>query len=309
MELRRYVLLVVGNLTIDKVIIRGGRRIQAGGSAFYTPLAAAKMGLRVGIISKVGYDYQKEYLDEMRAIGIDVAGVENVRDTPTTRFLLDYTGDERHLYLKGCCKPIEPWDIHDIKAETGHIAPVLDEVPAETVLELSDRCLLLSLDPQGYVRQATKDGAVEPKRWFDAQILSHITVFKSSVKELQWITGLENPWKSMEKIRNSGPEIVVATQGGEGALMLAEEDCYSIPAFPTHPVDPTGAGDVFIGGFLSQYLRDQDVVWSASIGAALASLLIETQGSRIDVSIGEISERANWVHARIRRLARSLVGF
>jgi len=309
MELRRYVLLVVGNLTIDKVIIRGGRRIQAGGSAFYTPLAAAKMGLRVGIISKVGYDYQKEYLDEMRAIGIDVAGVENVRDTPTTRFLLDYTGDERHLYLKGCCKPIEPWDIHDIKAETGHIAPVLDEVPAETVLELSDRCLLLSLDPQGYVRQATKDGAVEPKRWFDAQILSHITVFKSSVKELQWITGLENPWKSMEKIRNSGPEIVVATQGGEGALMLAEEDRYHIPAFPTRPVDPTGAGDTFIGGFLSQYLRDQDVVWSASIGTALASLLIEAPGSKIDASIGEISERANWVHARIKRLARSPAGF
>jgi sugar/nucleoside kinase (ribokinase family) len=106
----------------------------------------------------------------------------------------------------------------------------------------------------------------------------------------------------MERIRESGPEIVVATWGRRGALMLAEERRYHIPAFPTQPLDPTGAGDAFMGGFLSQYLREKDALWSASVGASLSSSLIETQGCRIDASVGEILERANWVRERIERL-------
>jgi len=301
-ESKTYLLLVVGNLTIDEVVFRGGRRIQAGGAALYTPVAAAKMGLRAGVISNVGCDYQKEPLDEMRTLAVDVTHVKILQDALTTRFRLDYTGDERRLSLMERCRPMEPQDLHNIRAEAAHIAPVFDEVPAETVLELSERCLLLSFDPQGYVRQVTKDRVVGPRRWFDTQILSHIKVFKSSVEELQWITGTENPWKSMEEIRNSGPDIVVATQGSKGALMLAEGSHYYVPAFPTHPVDPTGAGDAFIGGFLSQHLHGQDAPWSASVGASLASLLIETAGCRIDASIREIGERANWVHGRIKRL-------
>jgi sugar/nucleoside kinase (ribokinase family) len=295
-------LLVVGNLTIDEVVLQGKRRTQAGGAALYTPTAAAKMDLSVGVVSKVGYDYPKEHLNEMSALGIDIFGVKILQDLPTTSFLLDYTGDERRLFLRERCKAIEPQDLRNVRAEAAHIAPVFDEVPAETVLELSERCGFLSLDPQGYVRQVTKNGVVEPRAWFDAQVLSRISVFKSSMEELRWISGSENPWKGLERIRESGPEIVAATWGRRGTLMLAKEKRYHVPAFPAQPVDPTGAGDAFIGGFLSQYLRGQDALWSASVGAAIASLLIETWGCRIDASMGEVHERAEWVRERIERL-------
>ena len=295
-------LLVVGNLTIDEVIIRGIRRVQAGGAALYTSIAAAKKGLRVDVISKVGYNYPKEQLDEIGALGINPSGVKILQDAPTTRFLLDYSGDERRLSLLERCSPIEPQDLQNVRFEAVHIAPVFDDVPAETVLDLSERCSFLSLDPQGYVRRVTQNGIVEPKAWFDAQVLSRISVFKSSTEELRWITGLRNPWKGLERIRESGPEVVVATWGRRGALMLAYENRYNIPAFPAQPIDPTGAGDAFIGGFLSQYLRCQDALWSASVGASLASFLIETQGCRINASVEDIHERANWVQKRIERL-------
>jgi sugar/nucleoside kinase (ribokinase family) len=295
-------LLVVGDLTIDEVILREERRTQPGGSALYTPVATTKMGLNVGVISKVGYDYPKEQLSEMESLGIDTSGVKILRDVPTTRFLLDYSGDERRLSLLGRCKPIEPQDLKNARAEAVHIAPVFDEVPAETVLELSKRCGFLSLDPQGYVRQVTLDHAVESRTWFDIRVLSRLNVFKSSIEELQWIAESEDPWKGMERIRETGPEVVVATWGRRGALMLAEEHRYHIPAFPTQPVDPTGAGDAFIGGFLSQYLREKDAIWSASVGASLSSSLIEMQGCRIEASVEKILERANWVRERIERL-------
>ena len=301
-ELNKSMLLVAGGLTIDEVILRGERRTQPGGAALYTPIAAAKMGLKTGVVSKVGYDYSKEYLNKLSAVGIDPSSIKILRDVPTTRFLLNYTGDERRLSLLGRCKPIEPKDLQSMRAEAIHIAPVFHEVPVEMVLELSERCSFLSLDPQGYVRQVTQNGVVEPKVWFDARVLFHIRVFKSSIEELRWITGLRNPWKGIKKIRESGPEVVVATWGRRGALMLAYENRYNIPAFPAQPVDPTGAGDAFIGGFLSQYLRCQDALWSASVGASLASFLIETKGCRIDASVEDIHERANWVQKRIERL-------
>lgn len=296
-------LVVVGHFTIDEVILGGERRTQAGGAALYTSIAAAKMGLRVGVVSKVGYDYPKKYLDEIEAKGIDLSGVEVLHDTPTTRFILDYMGDERCLSLRGGCKPIGTPDLYDLRARAAHIAPVLDEVPAEVISELSERCEILSLDPQGYVREISEGGTIEPKAWFDAEALSRLRVFKSSMRELRGIAGLGNPWDAMERVRECGPEVVIATGGRRGALMLVGEDRYRVPAFPmTTPIDPTGAGDAFMGGFLSQYLRERDALWSASVGAALASLMIETQGCRIEASEGEVLERAYWVQEGIEKM-------
>lgn len=296
-------LVVVGHFTIDEVILQGEKRTQAGGAALYTSIAAAKMGLKVGVISKVGHDYPKKYLNEIENLGIDLSAVEVLQDTPTTRFILDYTGDERRLSLKGRCKPIRPSDLHDLRTRAMHIAPILEEVPAEVVSGLSKRCEILSLDPQGYVRGMTEGGVVEPKAWFDAEALSHVRVFKSSMRELRWITEVGNPWDAMERVRECGPEVVIATWGRRGALMLVEGDRYHVPAFTTaRPIDPTGAGDAFMGGFLSQYLRDRDALWSASVGTALAFLLIETQGCRIEASMEEVYERAYWVQERIEEM-------
>lgn len=296
-------LVVVGHLTVDEVILPDERRTQAGGAVLYTSVAANKMDLRVGVASKVGQDYPREYLGEMETRGIDISQVEVLRDAPTTRFILNYTGNERRLSLRGHCRPIEPEDLHYLGAKVAHIAPVLDEVPVETVSEISKRCEILSLDPQGYVRQVAEDGEVNPKTWFDPEILSLLNVFKSSTGELQWIVRLENPWDAMERIRRSGPEVVISTWGRKGALMLVDKKRYQVPTFPpAKTLDLTGAGDAFIGGFISQRLQNEDVLWSVSIGAALASYLIETRGCRINASKGEIIERAHWIRERVKEV-------
>lgn len=297
-------LLVVGSLVIDEVFLgEGRRRIQAGGAALYSSIAAKKMNLEVGVVSKVGYDYPREYLEEMRTQGIDLSRVKILQDSPTTRFVLRYREEKRRLYLKGRCKPIEPQDLRRLRAEAVYITPVLDEVPRETVLEISRRCETLSLDPQGYVREGKGEEAIEPRPWFDAEVLSRLKIFKSSMEELHWIAGSGDPWTAMERIRSCGPEIVMVTWGRKGALMLAEEGRYHVPAFPTtKAIDPTGAGDAFMGGFLSQYLRGRDPLWSASVGAAVASCIVETLGCRLQASVREIHERANWVWERVKEM-------
>ena len=55
-----------------------------------------------------------------------------------------------------------------------------------------------------------------------------------------------------------GLRIVVIKKGGEGAMLVNEEDLFLCPSYPVKEVvDPTGAGDSFAGGFVG-YLAEQE---------------------------------------------------
>jgi sugar/nucleoside kinase (ribokinase family) len=133
--------------------------------------------------------------------------------------------------------------------------------------------------------------------------LEQVTVFKSSEMELAHLVGGRDTLTRLERICECGVEVAMATRGRGGAYLVDRLNAFHIPAaVGRRVVDPTGAGDVFFGTFLSAYLRGEDSVWCASKGAALASALIETRGSEVKASIGEVVERAEEVYEGTRRL-------
>ena len=68
----------------------------------------------------------------------------------------------------------------------------------------------------------------------------------------------------------------------KGSVLSVEGAQYNIAACPSQVVvDPTGAGDVFMGGFLTEYLRQKESVWCACVGSAAASLVVEGIGPLI----------------------------
>jgi sugar/nucleoside kinase (ribokinase family) len=54
--------------------------------------------------------------------------------------------------------------------------------------------------------------------------------------------------------RETGAAAVVATLGGDGALVWCREREIHVPAWPVGGVDTTGAGDAFRGGFAASWL-------------------------------------------------------
>ena len=77
-----------------------------------------------------------------------------------------------------------------------------------------------------------------------------------------------------------GPEIVIVTMGAKGSVLSVQGATYDVPACKSkRVVDPTGAGDVFIGGFLTEYIRQKDPFWCACVGSAAASLVVEDVGT------------------------------
>jgi ribokinase len=103
----------------------------------------------------------------------------------------------------------------------------------------------------------------------------------------------------MKAIHDHGVETVIVTMGGKGAVLSVEKTVYNIPACEAKAfVDPTGAGDAFMGGFLTEFGRAKDSFWCACVGSAAASLIVEGLGPTCLGDKEEIYRRANTIYEK-----------
>ena len=87
--------------------------------------------------------------------------------------------------------------------------------------------------------------------------------------------------------------------GAKGSVLSVEGAQYNIDACPSQVlVDPTGAGDVFIGGFLTEYLRQKESIWCACVGSAAASCVVEGIGPTYFGKKEEIYRRAKVLYEK-----------
>lgn len=290
---------VVGHVAIDRIITTMEERTQLGGPPSYISLVIKRLGRSVSTVTKVGGDIPGDYISQLDELGVGLEGMI-VDAAETTRFILDYRSAERRMIVESVCEEIGPYDVSGL-SEVVLLAPIVGEILPATMSSIDAE--LIALDPQGFIRDIRPDGSILPKRWFDEGLLRRLTVFKSSEEELKVITGDANPLRGLRKIIGFGSEAAIATKGGEGALLAFRRGFYRIPPSDVgEALDPTGAGDAFIGGFFSEYLDGEEPSWCASMGAALASCVVETIGTRIEASLKQIRERAEDVYNRVVRL-------
>jgi len=272
-----------------------------GGPPTYVSVAAKKVDAKVSVISKVGEDFSSRHIAWLNANGVDLSGLKRIKGASTTRFILKYTNCRRQLQLKSRAPPILPEDIpNSLRVKVVHIAPVANEISRNLVDKMRTLTNVLSLDPQGFVREFDANGNMRLKRWHDQQVLEQIDLYKSSSNEIRMVTGLADLQMAMEKIRDYGAKIVVVTKGLKGSKLLFEGKLYDIPACKPKIVrDPTGAGDAFIGAFLAEYVKGKDPVWCACTGSASASFVVEGVGPEVFGEKEEIYARASEIYGKM----------
>jgi len=87
-----------------------------------------------------------------------------------------------------------------------------------------------------------------------------------------------------------GFEVTLVTRGADGALAYADGDVFEQPIYEAPNAYPVGTGDSFVGGFLSQYLRDGSVPDALQWGAAAAALKRSVPGDIAVISPDEVRE-------------------
>jgi len=279
---------VIGHIAIDEVIDETGQRVQLGGPPSYSALSFRILGDRIHPVSKIGDDLSEDFLRRLADLGIDARNLI-VEGAETTWFVLDYTQEIRVLGVESVCEKIGANDIEDLP-DAALITPIIGELTESAVEAIQSD--VLALDPQGFLRRRLEDGSIQLQPWRDRGLLGRLDVLKASVDEVNLITGESDPRRGIEKIRRFGPSVAVTTLGQEGSIVAAGGRPSQVPAYDSDARDSTGAGDVFLGAFMSEYLRGEDPIWCACVGSAMASLVVETIGARIDSSKRDVSRRA-----------------
>jgi len=264
---------VVGHLTIDEITRRGESKSFMGGVACYAALAARRLGARVKVVSKVGGDFPKSYLDILEKAGVDISGVIADPASKSTRFLLDYSAGRRALKLASRAGDIS---IKTLSGDAVYLGPVAWEIALDEVVDAFKSWKLALLDPQGLMRFRKRDGSIGLRK-IDLN-LKGLWTLRISREEAEVLTSSRDPAEMIRALAETGAENVVLTLGKEGAIAAYGFSKLMVPCFETVEVDSTGAGDVFGGAFLAEYLSTGDFKWAVAMGSAMASILVEDYG-------------------------------
>jgi sugar/nucleoside kinase (ribokinase family) len=295
---------VVGHFAIDSIFLPDKQMPYTvlGGSVAYASLTVRRLNAKASVFSKVGGDFPEAYLWWFREEGIDLSGVVRVKDAQTTRFELKYADDflNRTLKLKSKAPSITVEDLPDsLRSKVVHIAPIAGEITYEVAEKLRGCTEVLSIDPQGLVRNFDNEGYVAYCPLIDKRVLGLTDIYKSSLEEIKAATSLSDLNSAVKAVHDYGVETVIVTLGARGSLLSIDGTKYNIPAYQCEKiVDPTGAGDVFMGGFLAEYIRGEDALWCACVGSAASSFAVEAVGPTFMEGEMEIHGRARLLYEK-----------
>jgi ribokinase len=91
----------------------------------------------------------------------------------------------------------------------------------------------------------------------------------------------ESNWDAAaSELRELGPQSVIITIGGEGAIALAEGGIKRFKPPQVTVVDTTGAGDAFCGAFAAQIAAGATVAAASQIGVIAGALAVTKMGAQ-----------------------------
>jgi sugar/nucleoside kinase (ribokinase family) len=296
-DLQMYDLVVIAHFALDIIIKNGEKKpLRLGGPPLYSSIAAKRLGGRPGIVSKVGEDFKEEYFLFFSRNDIDTSGIKRCKGL-TTRFRLEYKGEERTEFLMAKSERIEIQDISEqfLDSPAFIISPIVDEVPFETLNYVAQKGKgSIYLDPSGYLRSIAKNGSgrICLTKWKNmSDYLQYIDVLKASVSEIEILTGHNDLKLAAKEIEDLGVKVVIITKGSKGSYIQYKGEFFHIPSIKSsNVVDVTGAGDVYISAFALEFSKTKDVISSGAFATAAVSSKIQGSGVSALKTRNEIEE-------------------
>ena len=157
-----------------------------------------------------------------------------------------------------------------LQADIIHLCPLAQDVETSVISACSNGQMVST--PQGWMRQWDENGIVSLGDWSGAdQLLPKLMCSVISIEDI------EGNWEIAQKWAAQTTTLIV-TQGDEGCTIFHEGTRQTVPPRPAHPIDPTGAGDVFAAAFFIRF-QETGNLWQAGCFANVAaSMAIERMG-------------------------------
>ena len=268
-------LVVLGHVSIDTIVFPDGKRIDMpGGAAAAVATSASLAGAKVGLVSKIGEDFPREWLEKL-AQYVDIRGVQ-ILPGKTIHIWVIYRedGSVESPVEMGVAEKMGETPIPEeyTRAKMFHIAPIPPEEQLKVMERLKGKRISLDFNPTYYEDYRRKPELVR-------ELVSKSGVIFPNEREAKLITGLNDVRKSAEELYSWGAELVVVTRGEKGVLIY-DGDFHEFPALPVEgEIDPTGAGDAFAGGFLAGLVKEKRLDECVKLGLTRAREVLKKKGS------------------------------
>ena len=240
-----------------------------GGAPANVAVAIQRLGLHAGFVGKVGNDPFGEYLRQSLAeTGVDTTYLFVDKKARTTAVYVAVWDDGRKdlcFYRNPGADMMLSTDeiIDDIfaGARCFHFGSItfIDEPCASAqrkALQLArDRGLMISYDPN-YRPTLWPDRKTAEQVIQDSFRYCHLA--KISEEEWQVATGFEELEAGIQAIMAKGVELLVISQGENGAIATNGDYRIDLPGLAVDVVETTGAGDGFLGAIITELLPERE---------------------------------------------------
>jgi len=238
---------------------------QMGGTATYSGLTAAHLGLQVGILTSAEPSFA--VFDHEPSVA--VAGFPT---DVTTTFENIYEDGVRRQYVRSLAEPVSPDALSDAwrKTPIAHLGPIAQEVDTRFLEAFDDA--LIGITPQGWLRQWDERGYVSATEWADRD--AYLDAADAIVLSPEDVGGDK---RVLDELAERA-KILVVTMGFRGAIVHHDGLSVRIRGFVAKEVDPTGAGDTFAAAYFTRLRETGDPFESGRFANCVASFIVEAPG-------------------------------
>jgi len=272
-----------------------------GGSAQNALRTASWILNRPNVATFMGCVGKDKYADIMKEKANEV-GLKTVyqltEKAPTGTCAVLITGKERSLVAHLSAANLftvehldnkENWSYVE-KAKIHYISGYFFTVSLETIIRVSKYCndngktLAINLSAP-FLSQFFKDRLLEALPYVDI-VFGNDDEAKAFAKHALNLetTDVKEIAKAIQKYKKNTDKkrTVIITQGGEPVIYTTDGETVKEMAVPNIPsekiIDTNGAGDAFVGGFLSQFVKDESLEKCIDCGIWASGVIIQRSG-------------------------------
>jgi cytidine kinase len=271
--------LIVGSTALDSIKTPKAENPRLlGGSASHAAVAASFFS-PVKLVGVVGEDFPQRYVQLYRRHRINLDGLQRLPGK-TFHWSGEYEANMNHR--------------RTLLTELGVFETFTPTLPpshqdAAFVL-LANIAPALQFHVLGQMRRPKFVAADTMDLWLNialpdlVRLIKRLDAFVLNDSEAHQLTQEDNLFAALKKIHKLGPRYVVIKQGSHGSVLSGPRGFFLCPAYPVHKlIDPTGAGDSFVGGMMG-YLAtakgpiDDHIRRAMVYGSVVASFCCEGFG-------------------------------
>ena len=278
-----------------------------GGSPTNTAVGAARLGLKSGLLTRVGADHMGRFIrEQLVREGVDVRGVVSDAQRLTALVILGIRDRETFpliFYRENCADMAlceqdldAAWlasarallingthlSTPGVFAASVGAARQVKAAGGRVVFDIDYRPVLWGLTARdlGENRFVAHDAVTERLQ----SVLPLCDLIVGTEEEIRILGGGEETVAALKSIRARTSATIVCKRGAHGCVVFPDrvpddlEDGVVVPGFRVEVYNVLGAGDAFMGGYLRGWLRDEPIEECCRLGNACGAIVVSRHG-------------------------------